>query len=107
MHTGGENIFSSEVEKRIEQMPLVVECAVIGVPDSDLVEKVAALVVVDPDSAYEQFVTPSRVVAFCRKELAGFKCPRHVVVRTEPLPRSTNGKVLKSKLREPYWAHAR
>lgn len=104
--SGGENIFSSEVEQRVSQMPLVVECAVIGIPDRDLVEKVAAIVVVDPDSAYEQFVTPSRVVAFCRKELAGFKCPRHVVVRTEPLPRSTNGKVLKAKLREPYWSHS-
>ena len=49
-------------------------------------------------------VTPDELIAHCRGRIAGFKVPRHIEVRTEPVPKSAAGKILKRELREPHWA---
>jgi len=51
-----------------------------------------------------QDITPDGLIAHCRERIAGFKVPRHVELRTEPLPKSAAGKILKRELREPHWA---
>lgn len=97
--TGGENVYSVEVENAIAQHPGVAQCAVIGIPSEQWGEQVHAVVV--PRDGTE--VTAEEVVAFCRTRLGGFKCPRSVDVREAPLPLSGAGKVLKRELRAPFW----
>jgi long-chain acyl-CoA synthetase len=97
--SGGENIYSAEVEDAVSKMPQVAEVAVIGVPDDKWGERVHAVVV--PRAG--QTVTPEEVMAHCHKFIAGYKCPRSVEIRKETLPLSGAGKILKTVLREPYW----
>ena len=97
--TGGENVYSIEVENVIAQHPMVAQCAVIGIPSDKWGEQVHAVVVPKPDAA----PAPEELVAFCRTLLGGFKCPRSVEVRDAPFPLSGAGKVLKRDLRAPYW----
>jgi long-chain acyl-CoA synthetase len=97
--TGGENVYSAEVESVISLMPEVAEAAVIGIPDEQWGEAVHAVVV--PRAGMK--VDAEAVKAFCRERIAGFKCPRSVELRAEPLPLSATGKVLKTELRAPYW----
>ncbi|MCZ7528341.1 MAG: long-chain-fatty-acid--CoA ligase [Acidimicrobiia bacterium] len=96
--TGGENVYSTEVEDVLHGHPEVVEAAVFGVPDGRWGEAVHAVVVARGD------VAPGELIAHCREHLAGYKVPKAVELRREPLPRSGPGKVLKRVLREPYWA---
>jgi long-chain acyl-CoA synthetase len=98
--TGGENVYSAEVENAIATHDAVAEVAVIGVPDERWGEAVHAVVVSRPGRA----ITAEEVVGHCRGLIAGYKCPRSVEVRSEPLPLSGAGKVLKTRLREPFWA---
>jgi long-chain acyl-CoA synthetase len=98
--TGGENVYSIEVENVVSRHPAVDECAVIGIPDETWGERVHAVVVLKAGSAVE--LEPLR--AYCREHIAGYKCPRSMEVRSKPLPRSAAGKVLKRELRELYWA---
>jgi len=93
--TGGENVYSAEVENAIYQHPAVAMCAVIGVPDEQWGERVHAVVAVKP----EQSVTEDELIAHCRRLIASYKCPRTVDVRREPLALSGAGKVLKTVLR--------
>ena len=93
--TGGENVYSAEVENAIYQHPAVAMCAVIGVPDEQWGERVHAVISLKPG----QTVTESDIVAHCRARIAGYKCPRTVSLRTDPLPLSGAGKVLKTVLR--------
>ena len=97
--TGGENVFSGEVESALSRHPAIAQCAVIGVPDARWGEKVHAIVVTRPGAA----LTAEEVVDHCRALIAGFKCPKSVELRTEPLPLSAAGKILKHVLRAPYW----
>lgn len=97
--SGGENVYSPEVEGVLMQIKGVLGCAVIGIPDPMLVEKVCAVLVVGRDSV----ITQQNVMEFCKSKIAGYKCPRHVVFRQEPLPLSGAGKVLKTELRKPFW----
>lgn len=97
--TGGENVYSAEVENAITQLPQVSACAVIGTPDDTWGERVHAVVVLRPGTTLSE----AEVVAHCRTLIAGYKCPRAVEFRTE-LPLSAAGKVLKQTLREPFWA---
>jgi fatty-acyl-CoA synthase len=92
--SGGENIASSEVERVIQQLPQVHECAVIGVPDAHWGERPLAVIVLH---AGEQ-VGGEEVRAHCRAHLAGFKVPDRVAF-VDRLPRSASGKVLKRELR--------
>ncbi|TMJ26930.1 MAG: long-chain fatty acid--CoA ligase [Alphaproteobacteria bacterium] len=97
--TGGENVYSAEVENAISLIPGVGEVAVIGVPDERWGERVHAIIVPKPGTN----LTADLVLAHCREQIAGYKCPRSVDFRNEPLPLSGAGKVLKRELREPYW----
>jgi long-chain acyl-CoA synthetase len=98
--SGGENIYSAEVESAISLLPAVQECAVIGVPDEKWGERVHAIVVPKAGAT----LTGDAVLEHCRKHIAGYKCPRSVDVRNEPLPLSGAGKILKTELRKPFWA---
>ncbi|ETZ68112.1 AMP-binding enzyme family protein [Mycobacterium sp. MAC_080597_8934] len=94
--TGGENVYGPEVESVLIEHPAVVDAAVIGVPDDFWGESVKAIVVADGD------VDAADVIEFCRRHLAGFKCPRTVDFVAE-LPRNASGKILKTQLRKPFW----
>jgi long-chain acyl-CoA synthetase len=96
--SGGENIYSTEVEDALGSYPGAEEVAVFGVPDRRWGESVYAVVYSRQD------VTPDELIAHCRERIAGFKVPRHVELRTEPLPKSAAGKILKRELRDPHWA---
>ncbi|CAN5276633.1 long-chain fatty acid--CoA ligase [soil metagenome] len=97
--SGGENVYSAEVESALSQHPDIAQCAVIGVPDARWGERVHAVVVARPGAE----VSPDGVIAHCKALIAGYKCPRSVEVRTA-LPMSAAGKILKADLRAPYWA---
>ena len=97
--SGGENIYSPEIERVLAEHPAVLEVAVIGVPDEQWGEAVKAVVSLKPDAA----VTADALIAYCREHLAHYKCPRSVDV-LEALPRNPTGKILKRELRAPYWA---
>ncbi len=97
--SGGENISSLEVEKALLAHPALLECAVISVPHHTLGETPKALVVLKPD----QQVTEQELIAHCREHLAGFKLPQSVDF-FDSLPKGGTGKILKRKLREPYWS---
>jgi len=90
---GGYSVFPPEVEAVLLAHPAVVEAAVLGVPHPELGEDVAAFVALRPDSA----ATPDDLIAHCRERLAAFKYPRRLIV-VDALPKSTTGKVMKSKL---------
>jgi acyl-CoA synthetase (AMP-forming)/AMP-acid ligase II len=95
--TGGENVYSTEVENAIYAHPAVAEVAVVGLPDDRWGEAVTAVVVLRPAAS----ATEEEIVAACRASLAGFKRPRQVYF-ADDLPRTVSGKVLKRELRERY-----
>jgi long-chain acyl-CoA synthetase len=97
--SGGENVYSAEVENAVSLMEGVGEVAVIGVPDERWGERVHAIIV--PKRGAN--LTAEAVLEHCRGQIAGYKCPRSVDFRDTPLPLSGAGKVLKRELREPYW----
>lgn len=96
--SGGENIYSPEIERVLAEHPAVMEVAVIGVPDDRWGEVVKAVVSLKPEAS----ATEDELIAYCREHLAHFKCPRSVDV-IEALPRNPTGKILKRELRAPYW----
>jgi long-chain acyl-CoA synthetase len=93
--SGGENIYSVEVENALYQFPKVLEAAVVGTPDPKWGEKVNALVVLKPGETTDS----QEIQDFCRQHLAGYKIPRNVVI-VDSLPRNPSGKLLKYKIRE-------
>jgi acyl-CoA synthetase (AMP-forming)/AMP-acid ligase II len=97
--SGGENVYSTEVEAVLYQHPAVFEAAVIGVPDPAWGETVKALVVTKPGHA----VSSEELQAFCRERIAGYKVPRSVEF-LDSLPKTATGKISKKDLRAPYWA---
>jgi acyl-CoA synthetase (AMP-forming)/AMP-acid ligase II len=97
--SGGENIFTVEVENACVKHPAVSQCAVIAVPDDNWGEAVHAIVILKDG---EQ-VSCDELIAHCQRLIAGYKCPRSVEFRREPLPLSGAGKVLKRELRARYW----
>ncbi len=97
--TGGENVYPAEVEKVLRMHPAVLECAVIGIPSERWVEAVHAIVRLRKGESAKA----GELTAFCRQQLAGFKCPRSIDFTEEPLPLNGAGKVLKRILRAPYW----
>jgi long-chain acyl-CoA synthetase len=97
--SGGENVYSAEVENAISLMPGVAEVAVIGIPNPKWGERVHAIIV--PRTGAN--LTAETVIAHCRTHIAGYKCPRSVEFRNTSLPLSGAGKVLKRELREPFW----
>jgi long-chain acyl-CoA synthetase len=97
--TGGENVYSGEVEAVIYGHPAVREVAVFGVPDPQWGELVMACVVLKPGTA----LTADDLVAFCRRSLASYKLPRRIEFPETDLPKSSTGKILKRTLRERFW----
>ncbi len=95
--SGGLNVYPKEVEEVIYRLGGVAEAAVVGVPDDKWGEVAVAVVVPGPDG-----FSASDLLDACRERLASYKCPRAVLVHTEPLPRTPSGKVLKRELRP--WA---
>jgi long-chain acyl-CoA synthetase len=98
--SGGENVYSTEVEQAVASHPAVAQVAVIGVPDDVWGEAVHAVVVLKPDAAE---VSAEALIEHCRALIAGYKVPKTVEFRAEPLPLSGAMKVLKRELRAPYW----
>ena len=94
--SGGENIYSIEVERVLGEHPAVTEVAVIGVPDEKWGEAVKAVVALEGDA------TEKELIAWCRERLAGYKCPKTVDI-IDALPRNPTGKILKKDLRKPFW----
>ncbi|GAB5412905.1 MAG: long-chain fatty acid--CoA ligase [Congregibacter sp.] len=97
--TGGENVFTTEVENAVISHPAVQDVAVIGIPHSEWGEAVHAIVVLHE----QQVVSEEALIAHCRERIAGYKLPKSVSFRDEPLPLSGAGKVLKTELRKPFW----
>ena len=97
--SGGENVYTTEVENALYQHPAVESCAVIGIPSEKWRESVHAILVLHAGTS----ATEQEVMEFCKERLAGYKCPRSVEFRTAPLPLSGAGKILKSELRKPFW----
>ena len=94
--TGRENVYSIEVERVLDTHPAVAEVAVIGVPDDRWGERVHAVVVTEAEAE----VTEADLIEHCRERIAHYKAPRSVELRTEPLPKSGAGKILKHHLRK-------
>ena len=97
--SGGENIYSPEIERVLAEHPAVMEVAIIGVPDDTWGESVKAVVALKPGASASE----EELIEHCRAHLARFKCPKSVDV-VEALPRNPTGKILKRELRKPYWA---
>lgn len=97
--SGGENVYSAEVENAIGQHPAVATSAVIGIPSEQWGESVHAIVILHQGTS----VTEDEIKAHCHKLIAGFKCPRSIEFRTDPFPLSGANKVLKTELRKPFW----
>jgi long-chain acyl-CoA synthetase len=98
--SGGENVYSTEVEDALYRHPSVLEAAVFAVPDPKWGEAVHAVVV--PRRA----VGEDELIAHCRSLIAGYKVPKTIELRAEALPKSGAGKVLKRELRDPLWLGA-
>jgi long-chain acyl-CoA synthetase len=97
--TGGENVYSTEVEAVLYAHPAVKEAAVIPIPDPDWGEAVHACVAVRDGKN----VTSEELEEFCRERLANYKVPRSIEFIEGELPKGGTGKILKKQLRERYW----
>ena len=99
--SGGVNIYPAEIEGALGGHPQVLDVAVIGVPNEEYGEEVKAIVVPN-DGVTGDDDLRATLAAFCRENLAGYKCPRSFDF-TDELPRTGTGKVKKRLLRSPYW----
>src|SRR5690606_29189965 len=97
--TGGENVYSAEVENVVSLHEAVAECVVIGIPNERWGEQIHAIVRLKEGHT----CTEEELMAHCRKHLAGYKCVRSVEFRSEPFPLSGANKILKRELRARYW----
>jgi acyl-CoA synthetase (AMP-forming)/AMP-acid ligase II len=97
--SGGENVYSAEVENAVAKHSAVSQCAVLGIPHDKWGEAVHALVILKPG----QRASAEEIIAHCHTLIAGYKCPRSIEFRLDPFPLSGAGKVLKRELRKPYW----
>lgn len=97
--TGGENVFTTEVENAVISHEAVQDVAVIGIPHREWGEAVHAIVILHPGKD----ATEEELTAHCRERIAGYKLPKSFTFREEPLPLSGAGKVLKTELRKPFW----
>ncbi|WP_369809135.1 hypothetical protein [Oceanicoccus sp. KOV_DT_Chl] len=94
--SGGENIYSIEVENAIYQHPAVEQCAVIGIPSEKWGEQVHAIVMLEKGKTLAE----AELIEHCRTLISAFKCPRSITFQQEPLPISGAGKILKADLRK-------
>lgn len=96
--TGGENVYSTEVENVLYMHPAILEAAVVGVPDEKWGEAVKAVVVLKEG----QKATEEEIITFCRENIAHYKAPKSVDFIDE-LPKTGSGKIYKKGLRDKYW----
>jgi acyl-CoA synthetase (AMP-forming)/AMP-acid ligase II len=96
--SGGENVYSAEVESAISKHPAVAVSAVIGIPDKKWGETVHAVITLKPDLT----ATEEEIIEHCKGLIAGYKCPRSVEF-SDALPITATGKLQKNELRKPYW----
>ncbi|MBN9390972.1 MAG: long-chain-fatty-acid--CoA ligase [Chloroflexi bacterium] len=96
--SGGENVYSAEVENSVASHPAVSACAVIGIPDERWGEAVHAVVVLKAGTE----ATAEEIISHCHTLIAGYKCPRSISFQ-ESLPISAAGKIMKTTLKQPYW----
>lgn len=96
--SGGENIYSTQVEAAIHQHPAVLEAAVFGVPDAQWGEAVKAAVVLKPGMQASE----AQIIATASAHLASYQKPKSVDF-VASLPKAPTGKILKRALRDPYW----
>ena len=99
--SGGVNIYPAECERILADHPAVTDVALFGIPDDEMGERLVGLV-----SRKDGTTTPDDLVEFCRRSIAGYKVPRHLVVVPE-VPRSPMGKVNKRAARDMYLAAER
>jgi acyl-CoA synthetase (AMP-forming)/AMP-acid ligase II len=97
--TGGENVYSTEVEHVLYEHPTILEAAVIGIPDEKWGEVVQAVVVLKPGES----VNPDDLIAFCKNRLTHYKAPKSIDFVDE-LPKTGTGKIYKKGLKDRYWA---
>jgi acyl-CoA synthetase (AMP-forming)/AMP-acid ligase II len=97
--SGGENIFSAEVESVISTHAAVAGVAVIGIPHETWGEVVHAIVI--PVTGAQP--SEAEIIHHCQELLAHYKCPKSITFREEPFPLSGAGKVPKRELRAPFW----
>jgi acyl-CoA synthetase (AMP-forming)/AMP-acid ligase II len=96
--TGGENVYSTEVENVLYMHPAILECAVIGIPDQKWGEAIKGFVVLKPG----QKATEQEIVQFCKERLAHYKAPKSIDF-IGALPKTGSGKIHKKGLRDEYW----
>jgi acyl-CoA synthetase (AMP-forming)/AMP-acid ligase II len=96
--TGGENVYSTEVENCLHMHPAILECAVVGVPDEKWGEAVRAIVVLKAG----QNATDREIIDFCRERIARYKAPKAIDF-LDALARTGSGKIQKKGLRDKYW----
>ena len=96
--SGGENIYSTQVEAAIHQHPAVLESAVFGIPDEEWGEAVKAVVVLKPGAT----ATEDEIIREASRHLASYQKPRSVDF-VDSLPKAPTGKILKRELCDPYW----
>lgn len=99
--TGGENVYSTEVENTLYLHPAVLECAVVGVPDEKWGEAVQGIVVLKPAAQ----ATEEELIRFCKERIARYKAPKSIDF-ISALPKTGSGKIEKKKLRDRYWPDA-
>jgi len=97
--TGGENVYSIEVERALYSHPAVMQAAVIGIPSDAWGEAVHAVVVARAGSA----ATEAELIAHCRGLIGAYKCPKSVSFSAGPLPTGPAGTIQKAELRAPWW----
>ncbi len=97
--SGGENIYPIEVENILSNHEAINQCAVIGIPHDTWGEAVHAVVVLNENMQ----VSEAELIAFCKQDIASYKCPISITIREEPMPLSPINKILKTELRKPFW----
>ena len=96
--TGGENVYSREVDEVLYRHPAIAEAAVVGIPDPVWVERVHAVVALEADAV----ATEEDIITFCKTHLASYKAPKSIEF-VESLPKNPQGKILKKEIRKRYW----
>ncbi|MBD3227726.1 MAG: long-chain-fatty-acid--CoA ligase [Candidatus Lokiarchaeota archaeon] len=100
--SGGENIYTKEVEDAIQTHEAVLECAVIGIPDEQWGESVHAIIVLKRGYKKGKDITEAELIAHVKDQIARYKAPKSISFK-RTLPKSAQGKLLKRKLRKKYW----